>query len=615
MKKTPPFVEAKDAETLLTPVYGRGAFRGELYLQQARLPEEPTAPDTVYEIIRNEVLLDARAELNLATFCNEAYSDPYGEQVVIDSMKKNFIDHTEYPGTNLSEARSLVMMARELGADVDEAQMPGEQFLGSATIGSSEAVMLGLIAHKFIWNMKHRVLMDWGDELGIPADPRDRPVVLMSAHMHGCWDKFCRYYDAYPLYVEVDGAPYALHDGTAIERILKTRLDDSESRYARDIREAMGYSADSLGDRTIGDLVMCVGTVVGSTFTGNFDNVSAIDDSVDMYCRRRNAQYTEEQRATFEEKYMEWYRSQFQGDDPTRIPEIVDIPIHVDAAGSGFVLMFSSNGRGLKFNFRDCPKRVRSINVSNHKFGMTFTGMGSVVFKDDKVVDRSLVYDITYLGGQFTDYTVNFSRGSSMILMQYYNFLRFGRAGYRAIMDNCLDNTRWFLERLSNDDILGSRLKNISNLGIRGHAEVFLPFIALTWEGEEPVSWNLDDLSMRLSQAGWFVPAYHIPRRNPHDTKGIEVLRIIVQQVVSREKLEMLLIAMRNAVKALSDNEPQYSMEIVQPTHTLLATKRSEGASEVSEELRSRGTSEVDTALKMRLFGTRQKQRRKCRMC
>lgn len=106
---------AENHEGWGTPVYGRGAFRGDLQLSRAILPKRPTPPDTVYEIVRNQMLLDARPELNLATFCNEAYTDPYGERVVMDSIKKNFIDHTEYPGTNLSEARSIFMMAPGVG--------------------------------------------------------------------------------------------------------------------------------------------------------------------------------------------------------------------------------------------------------------------------------------------------------------------------------------------------------------------------------------------------------------------------------------------------------------------------------------------------------------------
>ncbi|MGI9282390.1 MAG: hypothetical protein ACR2PX_22555 [Endozoicomonas sp.] len=96
----------------LTPVYGREDFSGGLNLSAAELPEYPTPADSAYQMIKNELLMDAKPGLNLATFCNEAYTDPWGEQVVKDSIMKNFIDHTEYPGTNLAEKRSTRMLAK-----------------------------------------------------------------------------------------------------------------------------------------------------------------------------------------------------------------------------------------------------------------------------------------------------------------------------------------------------------------------------------------------------------------------------------------------------------------------------------------------------------------------
>ncbi len=549
----------------LTPVYGREEFAGSLNLSAAVLPDAPTPADSTYQIIKNELLMDAQPGLNLATFCNEAYSDPWGERVVHDSVKKNFIDHTEYPGTQLAERRCIRMLARELGADFEEANpatvgAESEQgFYGTATIGSSEAVMLGLIAHKFIWNLKHRVLLDHQRELGIRVDPRDRPVVLMSSQVHGCWDKFCRYYDAVSLYVECEGPPYAVHDGRVFTEIMNTDIDDPDSRYAERIRTAIGYEPGSQEGRTIGELVMAVGACVGTTFTGNSDDVPSIDDAVDDYCRAQNEEYSRRQQADFRRFYQETYRQlhpEHAEDGPTRIPRLGDIPIHVDAASSGFVLAFSSGGSALKFNFKDCPKRVLSINVSNHKFGMTFTGMGSVVFKDNRVVDRSLVYDIAYLGGNFIDYTVNFSRGSAMIVMQYYNFLRFGRQGYRAIMDNCVANTRWFVEQLKNHELLNATFKNVSNLGMgpSGDDTIYLPIIALTWRlaSDKRPTWDLVDMSDKLAQRGWVVPAYNIPRDTPEDTEGIQVLRIVVQQVVTRNKLGTLIEDMDTALKHLN---------------------------------------------------------------
>jgi glutamate decarboxylase len=68
----------------------------------------------------------------------------------MDNIKKNFIDHQEYPASNIAEKRCTWMLAKEFGttfAPGDENPDTATGFYGTATIGSSEAVMLGLTAH------------------------------------------------------------------------------------------------------------------------------------------------------------------------------------------------------------------------------------------------------------------------------------------------------------------------------------------------------------------------------------------------------------------------------------------------------------------------------------
>src|SRR5260370_14831670 len=114
------------------------------------------------------------------------------------------------------------------------------------------------------------------------------------------------------------------------------------------------------------------------------------------------------------------------------------IPLHIDAASGGFVVPFSQPE--LEWDFR-LPS-VRSINVSNHKFGLVYPGMGTVIFRDQDDVPEELVFHIDYLGGYMPNYSLNFSRPSYSVLLQYYNFLRLGRDGYERIINTCFDNAQ-----------------------------------------------------------------------------------------------------------------------------------------------------------------------------
>ena len=85
---------------------------------------------------------------------------------------------------------------------------------------------------------------------------------------------------------------------------------------------------------------------------------------------------------------------------------------------------------------------MRSINVSNHKFGLVYPGMGTVVFREQSDLPEELVFHINYLGGDMPNYSLNFSRPSDTVMLQYFNFLRLGRSGYERIIANVLANAR-----------------------------------------------------------------------------------------------------------------------------------------------------------------------------
>ena len=104
----------------------------------------------------------------------------------------------------------------------------------------------------------------------------------------------------------------------------------------------------------------------------------------------------------------------------------LDVPLHVDAASGGFVWPFLYPDSEWDFRL----EQVRSINVSGHKFGLVYPGIGWLIFRETADLAPDLVFEENYLGKTDATFTLNFSTGSSMVLAQYYNFVRYGRAGY-----------------------------------------------------------------------------------------------------------------------------------------------------------------------------------------
>src|ERR1700674_4469635 len=98
----------QDAELAINPVYV-----GELNCEipRYRLPEHGVLPRTALQIVRDELILDGNARLNLATFVT-TWMEPEAELLMAECAAKNMIDKDEYPQTAEIERRCVNILAR-----------------------------------------------------------------------------------------------------------------------------------------------------------------------------------------------------------------------------------------------------------------------------------------------------------------------------------------------------------------------------------------------------------------------------------------------------------------------------------------------------------------------
>jgi glutamate decarboxylase len=199
----------------------------------------------------------------------------------------------------------------------------------------------------------------------------------------------------------------------------------------------------------------------------------------------------------------------------------LDVPIHVDGASGGFVWPFLYPDSEWDFRL----EQVRSINVSGHKFGLVYPGIGWLVFRETSDLAEDLVFYENYLGKKDATFTLNFSTGASMVLAQYYNFVRYGHEGYAYILKAMQANAR----------VLAEKLKATGNFELIGDEEDQLPLVAFKLAGEE--SYDEFDVSWQLSaERGWMLPAYTMPP----NAEDVKVLRALVKQTLSREQIHRL---------------------------------------------------------------------------
>src|SRR6202451_2806806 len=110
-----------------------------------RIPPKGMLPTTALQVVRDELILDGNARLNLATFVT-TWMEPEAETLMAECFDKNMIDKDEYPQTAELERRCVNILSDLLHAPGCEPRPDGTSLasgVGCSTTGSSEACMLG----------------------------------------------------------------------------------------------------------------------------------------------------------------------------------------------------------------------------------------------------------------------------------------------------------------------------------------------------------------------------------------------------------------------------------------------------------------------------------------
>jgi glutamate decarboxylase len=398
-----------------------------------KFPESSMDSRAAYQYIHDEMNLDGNPALNLASFVTTWMEDE-AQKIISESLNKNYIDTDEYPQTQIIHDRLIKMMGNLFHAP---------ESAGTATIGSSEAIMLALLAHKWSWRKKRKTA----------GKDYSNPNIVFGGDVHSCWEKFALYFD-----VEM--------------RVIPLTPD----KYV--------IGADDIAP-LIDENTIAVGAILGTTFSGQCDDFTGIN------------------------KYLLKLKEE----------KGFDIPIHVDGASGGFVAAFAFPD--LLCDFR--LEQVKSMNISNHKFGLVYPGMGTVLFRDASQVPEELIFHINYLGGSMDNYSLNFSKPSSLILAQYYNFLRLGREGYTRIINNIMKIAEYVEKAL----VTTGKFEILTDGGRK-----YLPVAALKLKDSS--KYNVFEISRRLRRHGWIVPAYTMPP----NAEEIAVLRVVVREEFSMDMAE-----------------------------------------------------------------------------
>jgi glutamate decarboxylase len=266
------------------------------------------------------------------------------------------------------------------------------------------------------------------------------------------------------------------------------RVPLEEGRYHLGAEEAV----ERCDENTIG-----VVAILGSTFDGSYEPVKDIASALDRLESDKG----------------------------------LDIPVHVDGASGGFVAPFIQPE--LEWDFR--IERVQSINASGHKYGLVYPGVGWVVWRDREALPEELVFNVNYLGGEIPTFALNFSRPGSEVIAQYYMLSSFGREGYQRA-----------IQRAQNVAVeLSSAIADMGPYELLSEGRE-LPVFAFRL-GDDVENYTVFDVSDRLRQSGWQVPAYTFPE----NLQDLAVLRIVVRPEMTSEMGDWLIGSLRRETEFL----------------------------------------------------------------
>ncbi|GAA1909136.1 glutamate decarboxylase [Streptomyces durmitorensis] len=219
----------------------------------------------------------------------------------------------------------------------------------------------------------------------------------------------------------------------------------------------------------------------------------------------------------------------------------LDIPVHVDGASGAMVAPFIDED--LEWDFR--LPRVASINTSGHKYGLVYPGVGWALWRDADSLPEELVFRVNYLGGDMPTFALNFSRPGAQVVAQYYTFLRLGREGYRAVQQAARDVARGLADRV---EALGD-----FRLITRGDQ---LPVFAFTTR-DDVKAYDVFDVSRRLRERGWLVPAYTFPAHR----EDLAVLRVVCRNGFTADLAELFLADLSSLVPELREQPHPFTRD------------------------------------------------------
>ncbi|KAI7865188.1 glutamate decarboxylase [Spinellus fusiger] len=461
-----------------------------------RLPEKPSEAAAAYQLIHDELDLDGRPAMNCASFVH-TWMEPEADKLIMENISKNLSDQDEYPATMRIHARCISMIGNLWN---------GNQAIGTATTGSSEAIMLGGLSMKKRWQNRRR-------EAGKDAS---QPNIIMGNNAQVALEKFARFFD-----VECRLIPVS-----------------EESHFVLDIQKAV----EACDENTIGIFV-----ILGSTYTGHFEDVRGLSDLLDAYQEKTGIDIPIHVDAA-----SGGFLAPFAFPDllwDFRLPRVVSI----NTSGHKYGLCYAGIGWILWRSEQYLPKE---LVFELHYLGGTEYSY-TINFSRPACFMISQYYNFLRLGVEgFTD----------IALMDLNNARQFSHAlessGYFDVVSDLhrpKGQFGWRNQDASTKKIEETDVEDVTYFN--PHLPVVSFKLTDAFKKKYPYV-KQAAISTLVRVNGWIVPNYPLPP----NSESVEILRVVVRESLSKDMLSRLGEDLFEATKKLSNAESTFDSLYLSPS-------------------------------------------------
>ncbi|WFD36958.1 glutamate decarboxylase [Malassezia cuniculi] len=446
------------------------------------IPDQGMDAETAYQIVADDLQLDGKPGLNLATFVHTWMPEP-GRRLITETMNINICDQDEYPATMSVHSRCISILA-DLWKQPKMDSKDGRSLaaIGTATTGSSEAIMLGLLAAKKRWQARRKA------EGKSPHEPG--PNLVFGSNVQVAIEKFARYWD-------VEERPVPI---------------DESTNYCLDPKRALEH----VDENTIAVVV-----ILGSTYTGHYEPVAEIAELLDEYQERTGIDIpihvdgaSGAMVAPFATPDLKWSFD---------IPRVVSI----NTSGHKFGMVLPGLGwiifRSADLVPKELVFELHYLGSVEYSFGLNFSRPAAPVLAQ--------MFNFLNLGRDGYTRTMNANLQNARLL---------SRALEHSGLFTVISDIHRPVKGKEHPKVEDLSEEERAELHDARHYTPGLPVVAFRWTDEFQKKYphlRQHALQVLLRTKGWIVPNYELS----HSLESVQVLRVVVKDTLTENMIDTLV--------------------------------------------------------------------------